>query len=117
MLCLANVGFVQCFPFGSRSLWHAVFVSNSCFVLFASPSSGFVQCFSLPLSLHLFVFLCFIEFFSRVMRVLPNKLRFVQCFFPGLPSNLHTYFLLVLFSFYFVFCVLSLANLIFLRFP
>ena len=46
---------------------------------------GFVQCFSLrrPPILHPFVFLCFMEF-TFVIRALPNQLRFVQWFFPGL---------------------------------
>ena len=75
VFCLTNTGFVQCYslgprkvycmlvlnfalfsnfllllqcsPFGSRSLLHAFVVSNLCFVLFASPTSGLCSAFPL----------------------------------------------------------------------
>ena len=47
LFCLTKTGFVQCFPFGSRSLFHAFVVSNLClcFVLSASPTSGWCSAF------------------------------------------------------------------------
>ena len=88
---------------------------NFLLCVFCLTNIGVVQCFSLrlPSSLQPFGFLCFIQF-AFVMRALPNKLnsdfslaplefaRFIFCF--------------VLLRFKFVFCVLSLINLIFLRF-
>ena len=94
VLCLTNSGFVQRFPFGSRSLLHAFVVNNFMFCTLCLCNIGFVQYISLrlPSGLHFFIFICFIEFafVMRALTALPNKLLFVQLFFPGLPSNLHS---------------------------
>ena len=126
VFCLTNTGFVQCYslgprkvycmlvlnfalfsnfllllqcsPFGSRSLLHAFVVSNLCFVLFASPTSGLCSAFpSAPLKFTPFCFSLFNQF-AFVMRALPNKLRFVQWFFPRLPSNFHALFFALYYS-------------------
>ena len=46
VLCLTNTEFVQCFPFGSRSLLHAFVVSNLCFACFTSQTPGL--CSAIP---------------------------------------------------------------------
>ena len=45
VFCLTNIALVQSSPFGSRGLLHAFVVSNLCFVLFASPTSGLCSAF------------------------------------------------------------------------
>ena len=87
VFCLTNIGLVQCFPFGSAQVYTLLVF----FVLF---------------SLLLLCVLCLTnsglcsDFSSARFEF---SARFIFCF--------------VLFSFKFVFCVLSLTNLIFLRFP
>ena len=141
VFCLTNSGFVQCYPLSSRkicrkllfNLFYSVILvlralphkhracavlfprlpwsvlhacvyfalfSNFLLCVFCLASIGFVQCFflRLPLSLHPFGFLCFIQF-AFVMRALPNKLRFVQWFFPGSPRICTLYFLLCIIQF------------------
>ena len=106
VFCLTNTGFVQCYSLGSRQvrcmlvfilLYSVIF----CFACFASPTSGL--CSAFPFGSP-FGFLCFIQF-AFVMRALPNKLRFVQWFFPLLHSNLH--------AFAFYYSVLSLGSTFF----
>ena len=117
MFCLTNIVFVQWSPFGSRSLLHAFVVSNL-FRILCLTNIGLVQCFSLrlPLSLHPFAFLCFNEF-AFVRRVLPTSSSLCSDFSPAPLEFARLIFYFVLFSFNVVFCVLSLTNLIFLRFP
>ena len=87
VFCLTNIGLVHCFPFGSAQVYTLLVF----FVLF---------------SLLLLCVLCLTssglcsDFSSARFEF---SARFIFCF--------------VLFSFKFVFCVLSLTNLIFLRFP
>ena len=85
VFCLTKTGFVQCYSLGSRQvccmLVFILLYSLSKFLLcvFCLTNIGLVQCFSLrlPLSLHPFGFLCFIQV-AFVMCALPNKLRFLQ---------------------------------------
>ena len=79
VFCLTNIVFVQCSPFGSRSLLYAFVVTNLCFVLFASPTSGLCSAFPFgsPQVYTLYFFSLFIIQFAFVMRALPNKHRFV----------------------------------------
>ena len=101
LFCLTNIVFVQCSPFDSRSLLHAFFVSNIfLFRALCLTNIWLVQCFSVRLlpSLHPFVFLCFIQF-AFLIRALPNKLRFLQWFFPGSSRICKLYFLLCIIQF------------------
>ena len=69
------------------SLLHAFVVTNLCFVLFTSPTSGLCSAFPFgsPQVYTLFFFVLFsLLFFMRAL--MPNKLRpVVQRFFPGSP--------------------------------
>ena len=79
------------------------------FTCFASPTSGLCSAFPFgsPQVYTLLVFLiCFIQF-TFVMRALPNKLRFVQWFFPGSPRICTLYFFALCYS------VLSLCSAFF----
>ena len=155
MLCLTNIGFLQCFSFGSRKVRYLLLLHLSQnFVLLFLPHKHRVCAVLLPRLpsslLHRLVFIllysvifCFARFASTIsgLAVLfpsaPLKFTafwfslfysvcfFYACFaqqapvcaviFPRLPSNLRAlFFALSVYSFKFVFCVLSLTNLIFL---
>ena len=74
---------------------------------------GLVQCFSLrlPSSLHPFVFLCLISLLLLCV-LCPTSSGLFSDFSPAPLEFAHLIFCFVLFSFKFVFCVLSLTNLI-----
>ena len=158
MVCITNIGFLQCFSFGSRKVSYTLllpFSQNfvlrvlphkhrvcavllprlpssllhrlvfillysviSCFACFTSPTSGLCSAFPFG-SPQVYTLLVFFVLFSLLLlRVLAQQAPVCAVIFPRLPSNLHAlFFCFVLFSFKFVFCVLSLTNLIFLRFP
>ena len=124
MLYLTNTGIVQCCPLGSRTVccmsgcvYFALF-SNFLLCVLCLTNIGLVRCFSLrlPSSLHPCVYLCFIQF-AFVMWLCPTSSGLCSDFCPAPLVFARLIFCFVLFSFKFVFCVLSLTNLIFLRFP
>ena len=104
------------------SLLHAcvyfALFSNFLLCVFCLTNIGLVQCFCLrlPTSLHPFGFLCFIQF-AYVMLLCPTISGLCSDFSPAPLEFPRFIFCFVLFSFKFVFFVLSLTNLIFLRFP
>ena len=122
LLCvfyLTNIVFVQCSPFGSRSLLYAFVVSNLCFVLFASPTSGLCSAFPFG-SPQVYTLLFFFVLFSLLLLCVlcPTSSGLCSDFFPAPLEFARFIFCFVLYSvLIFVFCVLSLTNLIFLRFP
>ena len=119
VFCLTNIVFVQCSPFGSRSLLYAFVVTNLCFVLFTSPTSGLCIAFPFgsPQVYILYFFLCLL-FSLLLLCVLCSTISgLCSDFFPGPLEFARFIFCFVLYSvLIFVFCVLSLTNLIFLRF-
>ena len=118
VFCLRNIMFVQCSPFGSCSLLHAFVVSNLCFVLFASPTSGLCSAFPFG-SPQVYTLLFFFVLFSLLLLCVlcPTSSGLCSDFSPAPLEFACLIFCFVLFSFNFVFCILSLTNLIFLRFP
>ena len=119
LFCLTNIVFVQCSPFGSRSLLHAFVVSNIFFVLFASPTSGLCSAFPFG-SPQVYTLLCFFVLFSSLLFLYVLCLTssgFCSDFFPAPLEFARFIFCVVLFSFNFVFCVVSLTKFIFLQFP
>ena len=156
MLCLTNIGFVQCYSLGSRIvccmvvfiLLYSVFfcfacfasqtsclcnvlpsipvvcctlflsVIYFCFVLFASPTSGLCSAFPFGSS-QVYTLLCFFVLFSLLFLYVLclTSSGFCSDFSPAPLEFASFIFCFVLFSFNFVFCVLSLAKFIFLRFP
>ena len=100
------------------SLLHAFVVSNLCFVLFASPTSGLCSAFPFG-SPQVYTLLVFFVLFSLLLLCVlcPTSSGLCSDFSPAPLKFAHFIFCFVLFSFKFVFCVLSLTNLIFLRFP
>ena len=117
VFCLTNTGFVQCYSLGSRQvrcmlvfilLYSVIF----CFACFASPTSGLCSAFPLQLPLWFsllysvcFCYACFAQQAPVCAMIFsPAPLEFAR-------------FCFVLFGFKFGFYVLSLTNLIFLRFP
>ena len=100
VFCLTNIVFVQCSPFGSRSLLYAFVVTNLCFVLFASPTSGL--CIAFPFGSLLFPsaplkFTSFISFFVYYSvcfcyACFAQQAPVCVVIFSRLPSNLHASF-------------------------
>ena len=93
-------------------------VTLFCFACFALPTSGLCSAFPFgyPKVYTLLVF--FVIFNLLLLCVLcPTSSGWYSDFFPALLEFARAIFCFVLFSFKFVFCVLSLTNLIFLRFP
>ena len=127
VLCLTNTGFVQCYSLGSlkvcftlKLVLYCALFSNFLLYVFCLTNIGLVQCFSLrlPSSLQPFGSLCFIQFNLLLLCVLCPTSSGLCCDFSPAPLEFARFiFCFVLFSFKFVFCVLSLTNLIFLRFP
>ena len=105
---LTNTGFVQCYSLGSRGLLHAFVVSNSCFVLFASSSSGLCSAFPFG-SPRVYTLLFFFVLWSLLLLCVlcPSSSGLCSDFFPGSFESASLFFALH----YFVFCVLSLTNL------
>ena len=91
VFCLTNIEFVQSSPFGSRRLLHAFVVSNLCFVLFASPTSGLCSAFPFgcPQVDSLLFFLAFVLFSLLLLCVLYPTSSGLCSDFPRLPSHLH----------------------------
>ena len=119
LCCVSCVGFVQCSYFRSRSLLHAFVVSNLCFVLFVSPTSGLCSAFPFgsPQVYTLLFFLFYSVCFVRLCVLCPTSSS-LYSHFSGAPLQFaRLIFCFVLFSFNFAFCVLSFTNFIFLRFP
>ena len=148
MLCLANIGFVQCFSFGFHKVSYTLLLPFSqnfvlrvlphkhpvCAVLQPSlPSSllhacvyfalfgNFLLClFAFPFSSRqVYTLLVFFTLFGLLLLRVPcPTISGLCCDFSPAPLEFARFiFCFVLFSFKFVFCVLSLTNLIFLRFP
>ena len=124
VFCLTNTGFVQCYSLGSRQvccmlvfilLYSVIF----CFACFASSTSDLCSAFPFG-SPQVYTLLVFFVLFSLLLLC-------VLCLTSsGLSSDFSSarfefsarfIFCFVLFSFKFMFCVLSLTNLIFLRLP
>ena len=123
VLCLTNTGFVQCYSLGSRQvccmlvfilLYSVIF----CFTCFASPTSGLCSAFPFG-SPQVYTLLVFFVLFSLLLLcpLCPTGFGLCRDFSPATLEFGRFIFCFVLFSFKFVFCVLSLTNLIFLRFP
>ena len=115
--CLKNTGFVQCYPLGSRKvcctlLFNFALFINFCFACFASQTSGLCSAFPFGSS-QVYTLLVFSVLFS--LPLLCSGL--CRDFSPAPLQFARFIFCFVLFSFKFVFCVLFLTNLIFLRFP
>ena len=106
---------MQCSYFRSRSLLHAFVVSNLCFVLFVSPTSGLCSAFPFgsPQVYTLLFFFFYSVCFVRLCVLCPTSSGLCS-HFSRAPLEFARF---ALFSFNFVFCVLSLTNFIFLRFP
>ena len=149
MLCLSNIGFVQCFSFGCRKVSYRLLLRFSqnfvlrvlphrhrvcavllprlpssllhvcvCFACFASPTSGLCSAFPFG-SPQVYTLLVFFVLFSLLLLCVlcPTSSGLCSDFSPAPLKFARFIFCFVLFSFKFVFCVLSLTNLIFLRFP
>ena len=117
-VCFASQTFVQCSPFGSRSLLHAFVVSNLSFLFFTSPTSGLCSAFPFG-SPQVYTLLFFFVLFSLLLlRVLCSTSSGLCSDFSPAPLEFaRLIFCFVLFSFNFVLCALSLTNFIFLGFP
>ena len=122
VFCLTNTGFVQCYSLGSRQvcsmlvfilLYSVIF----CFACFASSPSGLCRAFLFG-SPQVYTLLVFFVLFSLLLLCLlcPTSSSLCSDFSPAPFEIAHFIFCFVLFSFKFVFCVLSLTNLISLRF-
>ena len=123
VFCLTNTGFVQCYSLGSRQvccmlvfilLYSVIF----CFACFVSPTSGLCSAFPFG-SRQVYTLLVFFVLFSLLLLCVlcPTSSGLCSDFSPAPLEFARFIFCFVLFSFKFVFCVLSLTNLIFLRFP
>ena len=115
--------FVQCYSLGSRQvccmlvfilLYSVIF----CFACFASSPSGLCRAFLFG-SPQVYTLLVFFVLFSLLLLCVlcPTSSGLCSDFSPAPLEFARFIFCFVLFSFKFVFCVLSLTNLIFLRFP
>ena len=115
--------FVQCYSLGSRQvcfmlvlilLYSVIF----CFACFGSPTSGLFSAFPFG-SPQVYTLLVFFVLFSLLLLCVlcPTSSGLCSDFSPAPLEFARFIFCFVLFSFKFVFCVLSLTNLIFLRFP
>ena len=117
MFCLTNIEFVQCSPFGSHSLLHAFVVSNLRFVLIASPTSGLCSAFPFGSSQVYTLLFFFVLFGLLLLCMLCPTSSGLGIYFSLAPLEFACLiFCFVLLSFNFVFCILSLNNLIFLQF-
>ena len=118
VFCLTNTGFVQCYSFGFRQvccmlafilLYSVIFF----FTCFASPTSGLCSAFPFG-SPQVYTLLVFFVLFSLLLLCLlcPTSSCLCSDFSPAPFEIARFIFCFVLFSFKFVFCVLSLTNLI-----
>ena len=118
VFCLTNTGFVQCYSLGSRQvccmlvfilLYSVIF----CFACFASSPSGLCRAFLFG-SPQVYTLLVFFVLFSLLLLCLlcPTSSSLCSDFSPAPFEIARFIFCFVLFSFKFVFCVLSLTNLI-----
>ena len=118
VLCLTNTGFVQCYSLGSRQvccmlvfilLYSVIF----CFACFASSTSGLCSAFLFG-SPQVYTLLVFFVLFSLLLLCLLCSTSSGLCsdFSPAPLEFACFIFWFILFSFKFVFCVLSLTNLI-----
>ena len=87
-----------------------------CFACFASPTSGLSSAFPFA-SPQLYTLLVFFVLFSSLCVLCSTNSGLCSDLSPAPLEFARFIFCFVLFSFKFVFCVLSLTNLIFLRFP
>ena len=120
LCCVSCVGFVQCSYFRSRSLLHAPVVYCTLlllviYVLYSLPHQHRACAVLFPSAPPLVFFALFSLLLLCVL--CPTSSGLCNDFFPLLHSNLHAFALYILFGFKFGFYVLSLTNLIFLRFP
>ena len=122
MFCLTNTGFVQCYSLGFRQvccmlafilLYSVIF----CFTCFASPTLGLCSAFPFG-SPQVYTLLVFFVLFSVLLLCVlcPTSSGLRRDFSPA-PLEFARFIFCFVFSFKFVFCVLSLTNLIFHRFP
>ena len=123
VFCLTNTGFVQCYSLGSHKVcctlvFNFSLFSNFCFACFASQTSGLCSAFPFG-SPQVYTLLVFFVLFSLLLLcpLCPTGFGLCRDFSPATLEFGRFIFCFVLFSFKFVFCVLSLTNLIFLRFP
>ena len=118
VFCLTNPGFVQCYSLGSRQvccmlvfilLYSVIF----CFACFASSPSGLCRPFLFG-SPQVYTNLVFFVLFSLLLLWLlcPTSSCLCSDFSPAPFEIARFIFCFVLFSFKFVFCALSLTNLI-----
>ena len=115
--CLCNA--LPSAPVVCSCLLYAFVVTNLCFVLFASPTSGLCIAFPFgsPQVYILYFFLCLLFSLLLLCVLCPTSSGLCSDFFPGPLEFARFIFCFVLYSvLIFVFCVLSLTNLIFLRF-
>ena len=124
--CLKNTGFVQCYSLGSRQVCcMPVFILLRsvifCFACFAPPSpppptSGLCSAFPFA-SPQVYTLLVFFVLFSLLLLCVlcPTSSGLCSDFSPAPLEFARFIFRFVLFSFKFVFCVLSLTNLIWLQ--
>ena len=86
VLCLANIGFVQCFSLGSwkyfARLCFVLLFSKLCYACFPSQTSGL--CSAIPSVPESFLHACVLFYYSvnYVMRALPHKHRVCAVLFP-----------------------------------
>ena len=87
VLCLRNIGFVQCLSLDSllKSLY--AYVCHVLLCVFCLTNIGFVQCLSLGPLLRLCAYLCHVML--CVFRL--TNISFVQCFSLGSLLSLHVY--------------------------
>ena len=123
LFCPKNTGFVQCYSLGSRQvcfmlvlilLYSVIF----CFACFGSPTSGLCRAFPFG-SPQVYTLLVFFVLFSLLLLCVlcPTSSGLCSDFSPAPLEFARFIFCFVLFSFKFVFCVLSVTSLIFVRFP
>ena len=112
----ANIGVVQCFSFGSCKVGYTLLLRFSQnFVLRVFPHKHRARAVLFPLASLKFTPFWFSSFYSVCFcyACFAQQAPLCAVIFPRFPSNLHAlFFCFVLFSFKFVFCVLSLTNLI-----
>ena len=87
VLCLTNIGFVQCFSLASllKSLY--AYVCRALLCVLCLTNIGFVKCLSLGPLLSLYVYLCHVML--CVLHL--TNISFVQCFSPSSLLSLHAY--------------------------
>ena len=118
VFCLTNTGFVQCYSLGSHKVcctlvFNFALFSNFCFACFASQTSGLCSAFPFG-SPQVYTLLVFFVLFSLLLLCLLCSTSSGLCsdFSPAPLEFACFIFWFILFSFKFVFCVLSLTNLI-----